>query len=502
MAEKIKVIRPQQGFQEQFLSSSADIVIGGGAAGAGKTFAEILEASRFTKNPNFGAQFFRRTYAQIKNTGGLWDESKNIYPLMGARSNEANLQWTFPSGATVKFGHLQYEKDLYSHMGAQYCLIVFDELTHFTESMFWYMLSRNRSACGVEPYIRATCNPDPDSWVARMIEWWIDQESGFPIAERSGVVRYFIRDKGSMVWGDTKDEVIERCPHIIAQFEGQGVNPYDLIKSLTFIGGTVHDNKELLTLDPGYLANLLSQDEVTQARLLSGNWKVKSDGKCLFDYKAINDMFENYVQQTTRRRYITCDAARYGRDFCVVFVWEGWEVIAIYVLKKSDVHDIIELIEGARKKFRVMKSNVVVDRDGVGSSTVLQGGYVGFSGKDAPKKVAHFKEHYKNLKTQLYYYLAEEKVNIGDIKINCNNGNCTVDKVEGSKIKVGASLVDIKDLIKADLKAIRRADIDNDGKIQTNPKEEQKDLLGRSPDFADTMMMRAFFDFLPDSEYL
>jgi hypothetical protein len=47
--------------------------------------------------------------------------------------------------------------------------IGFDELTHFSESQFFYMLSRNRSMCGVRPYVRATTNPDADSWVATFI---------------------------------------------------------------------------------------------------------------------------------------------------------------------------------------------------------------------------------------------------------------------------------------------------------------------------------------------
>ena len=43
------------------------------------------------------------------------------------------------------------------------------------------------------PYIRATCNPDADSWVADLLQWWIDQDTGFPIPERAGKVRWFIR---------------------------------------------------------------------------------------------------------------------------------------------------------------------------------------------------------------------------------------------------------------------------------------------------------------------
>jgi hypothetical protein len=75
---------------------------------------------------------------------------------------------------------------VYDWQGAQIPLICFDELTHFRAHQFFYMVSRNRSTCGVRPYIRATCNPDADSWVANFLAWWIDPETGFPIPERAG----------------------------------------------------------------------------------------------------------------------------------------------------------------------------------------------------------------------------------------------------------------------------------------------------------------------------
>src|SRR5205809_978024 len=71
------------------------------------------------------------------------------------------------------------------------------------------MVSRNRSTCGVRPYIRATCNPDADSWVADFLAWWIDPESGLPIPERAGVVRYYIRVAERIVWADRPEELMQ-----------------------------------------------------------------------------------------------------------------------------------------------------------------------------------------------------------------------------------------------------------------------------------------------------
>ena len=165
MEPKIQVIKPQVGYQQIALSSPADIVIGGAAAFVGKTFALLLDPLRHITNPNFGGVIFRRTSVQIRNEGGLWDTSVKLYPIVGGTPRESSLDWKFTSGAKLSFRHLEYEKNKYDWQGAQIPCIGFDELTHFSESMFFYLLSRNRSNCTVRPCVRATCNPDPESWV-------------------------------------------------------------------------------------------------------------------------------------------------------------------------------------------------------------------------------------------------------------------------------------------------------------------------------------------------
>jgi len=267
------VIRPQAGPQEQFLSSPADIVIYGGAAGGGKSWGLLMEPLRHvTTNHQFAAVFFRRNTTQIRNPGGLWDESRGLYPLLGARPAKAVLEWRWPFGGLVKFAHLEHESTVYDWQGAQIPLICFDELTHFTKAQFFYMLSRNRSTCGVRPYIRATTNPDADSWVRDFIAWWIDQTTGLAIPERSGVIRWFLRINDAIVWGDTREELIDRYGRadLPAEHEDQP-RP----KSVTFITAKLSDNRILLAKNPEYKANLEAQSAVERARLLGGNWKVR-----------------------------------------------------------------------------------------------------------------------------------------------------------------------------------------------------------------------------------
>jgi predicted phage terminase large subunit-like protein len=258
-------LRPQKGPQEQFLSSSADIVIYGGGAGGGKSWSLLLEALRGVHNPQFNAVLFRRTFPQIRNPGGLWDASGAIYPLVGGVPKESKLQWDFKSGAYLVMRHLKLESDVYGWQGSELVYIGFDELTHFTESQFWYLLSRARSTCGIRPYIRATCNPvhgdDPvGGWVRRLIDWWIG-EDGLPIPERSGVIKFLRRSGAELEWFD---------------------EPVQGSKSLTFIPSTVHDNPALLEKDPDYLANLMVLPWVERQRLLGGNWNIKPVAGTLF----------------------------------------------------------------------------------------------------------------------------------------------------------------------------------------------------------------------------
>ena len=264
------VIKPNPGPQTAFLSSSADIAIYGGAAGAGKSFALLLEPLRWITVKGFGGVFFRREMTQITKEGGLWDTSYDLYPHVGGSAVRQPLRWTFPKGAKFEFHHMQHEKSVRAWDGSQVPFFGFDELQSFTEKQFFYMLSRNRSLCGVKPYIRATCNPDPDSFLVRFLSWWIDPETGYPIKERSGVIRWFIRINGQLFWANTPEELIKA--------HGKESLP----KSVTFIPAKVTDNVQLMQFDPGYMSNLKALLDYEKERLLNGNWFARPSAGDLF----------------------------------------------------------------------------------------------------------------------------------------------------------------------------------------------------------------------------
>ena len=262
-------IKPQDGPQLKFLQSSSDIAIYGGAAGGGKSYGLLLEPLRHIYNPQFGGVIFRRTLADVKKEGSLWDTSLPLYGLCYARPRQDNLSWKFPSNAKITFAGLDHETSVLDWQGSQLAFIGFDELTHFSRSQFFYMLSRNRSTCGIRPYVRCTTNPDADSWVAELIAWWIDQSTGSAISDRSGVIRWFARVNDELRWGDSYEELTNSYPEC---------EP----KSLTFIPARLEDNRILMAADPGYRANLLALPKVERERLLGGNWKVRPSAGAYF----------------------------------------------------------------------------------------------------------------------------------------------------------------------------------------------------------------------------
>nr|DAK72940.1 MAG TPA: Large subunit terminase [Caudoviricetes sp.] len=263
---KPNMLEPQAGPQTMFMASSADIVIYGGAAGGGKTYALLLEMLRHKDIKNFGAVIFRKNFTQITAEGGLWDSSVKLYTQVpdAEQRKSPKLHWKF-KGGKLTFAHLDREEDLQAWQGTEIAYLGFDELTHFSRHQFLYMLSRNRSTCGVKPYVRATCNPDSDSWVADFVSWWINQDTGYPIRERSGVVRYMCVINDVIYWGDTPEDLASN----------HGINPEEC-KSVTFIASKLEDNKILMKSDPSYLSNLKAMTDVDMERLLYGNWKIKA----------------------------------------------------------------------------------------------------------------------------------------------------------------------------------------------------------------------------------
>lgn len=226
---------------------------------------------------NFRGVIFRRTTPQIRAPGGIWDAAVELYsqfPELVLRST--SLTVTNPEmNSSIAFSHLEQAKDVLNWQGTELAFIGFDELTHFEASQLWYMMSRNRSMCGLRPYIFGTCNPESNHWLLDFVDWYLyplgHPLAGTPDPEKSGKLRYFIRLAGDLHWSDNIHELVQRTGCDI-----------DDVKTFTFIPSSIYDNGKLLEKDKGYLSNLKALPYVDRMRLLEANWYVKLSAGMFF----------------------------------------------------------------------------------------------------------------------------------------------------------------------------------------------------------------------------
>ena len=232
-----------------------------------------------------------------------------------------------------------------------------------------------------------------------------------------------------------------------------------------FIQSLVDDNE---FISKHYKKQLLTLDELTKQRLLFGNWEYDATNDNLIEYDAIINLFsQNGIEG---EKYISCDVARFGSDKTVIVLWEGLHIKKIRSILKSAVNEVVDEIRRLQQDYSVRLTNIIVDEDGVGGGVKDYMRCRGFVNNSRAIKG----ENYQNLKTQCYYKLAE-LVNTAQIGIDCND-------------------INVKNEIIEELEQVRTKDADKDNKLQIIPKDIIKDIIGRSPDYADTLAMRMYFE--------
>ncbi|MGB8218745.1 MAG: phage terminase large subunit [Candidatus Methanoperedens sp.] len=147
--------------QMEFLALNELEALYGGACGGGKSIAILAAALQGVIYPDYAAILFRRSYTDLTLPGALMDVAHDWLNGTDAHWNELTKTWTFPSGATLTFGYLQFEKDKYRYQGSAYHFVGFDELSQFSETMYTYLFSRLRKteASDLPLRMRATSNP-------------------------------------------------------------------------------------------------------------------------------------------------------------------------------------------------------------------------------------------------------------------------------------------------------------------------------------------------------
>lgn len=483
-------IAPQPGFQERVLSCPADILFCGGGSGHGKSYVLLLEAIRNTGVKGFAAIIYRRTFSQIESPNGLWDTSMEIFPYAGGKPIKSSLTWDF-GVSKVAFKHMQHSDDWENIQGTSIPFFGFDELCQFERNQFFKVLAWNRSKCGVKPYTRATMNPDPDSFVAEFIDWYLD-EDGFIANEKDGVLRYFTVINDNPVWGDSKEEVYELAKHVLDKSSAK--NKFDLIKSFTFIKGDLKDNKILMDTNPEYEGNLLAMSEQDQLRYLHGNWKVKLGDDIIINYDKFQDIFTNTFVKG-HIKYITADIATEGKDCMVIWVWEGKKVIDLILMEKNSGKEALYMLDAKKNEYMVSNSCISFDAGGVGGG--LTGWFdkaIEFKGIKRPVGT----DLYSNLKSQVAYEFSY-CINREKQKTNADAYYIPPDIAERKYPFNTPALYrgrTIKWILNHQIRAYRRAKPDNtDRKVGLIDNSEMKALLqGISPDFLVSLSQREIFN--------
>mgnify|MGYP000092985837 CR=1 FL=1 len=298
---------PNKGPQTRFLASNADEALYGGAAGGGKSAAAVALPLRFVHRPRFRCLFLRREARYLRDA---IDKSESIYPKLGARRNQSTNTWYFPSGAQVWLNHCEHESDIANYDSLEFNLVIFEELTHFTERQYLGIKARIRGADPESPHwVRATTNPGGigHEWVFNRWGNWLNPA----IQPRAA--------SGEKLWFTNEPTPVPRgTEHALSR---------------TFIAARLEDNPYI---GPEYKAQILQLDAVRRAQLGDGDWLAKPGEGKYFKRSWIKDYFDIYPHASRRVRYWDLAA---GGDYAAGIrysrVGSGWCIEDLEHLKAT-----------------------------------------------------------------------------------------------------------------------------------------------------------------------
>lgn len=241
-----------------------------------------------------------------------------------------------------------------------------------------------------------------------------------------------------------------------------------------FIQALPTDNPHL---PKSYLDSLLSLDKNSKQRLYYGNWEYDDDPSTLIDLDSISDYWNPTHLKADGTKYVTIDVARKGKDKTVIRVWHGWLCVYRYEIAKSGLVHVVDKVKEIQIKYGVSNSNTIADEDGVGGGVVDFLGCKGFVNNSRALDVDGVAQNFNNLKSQCGYKMANKIVNreVGEL---CNDSS-------------------VIGITSEEMEQVKQKDIDKDGKVALVSKDVVKQMIGRSPDEWDSIMMRYWFELTP-----
>ena len=251
--------------QKKFIDATESEVLFGGAAGGGKSYGQIVDALLFAlRYPGSKQLILRRTFAELDKS--LIRTSLSLYPKEIYTFNSSSHVGKFKNGSILDFGYCATENDVYQYQSAEYDVIRFDELTHFTEAQYVYLISRVRGANSFPKQIKSSTNP------------------------------------GGVGHGWVKARFVDPAPRGTV-FSGDGE-----MKRI-FIPSMLDDNSFLTSSDPNYKKRLLALPERERRALLDGDWNI-FEGQYFTEFSDKN-VIPPFEIPSHWRKYRTID---YGLD--------------------------------------------------------------------------------------------------------------------------------------------------------------------------------------------
>lgn len=256
--------------QQKFIVAQADEVLFGGAAGGGKSYGQLVDALLYAlQYPGSRQLILRRTLPELERS--LVRTSLSLYPNSLYCYHATAHSGQFHNGSLIDFGYCDLERDVYRYQSVEYDVIRFDELTHFTESMYLYLLSRLRGANPFPKAVKSATNP-------------------------GGVGHQWVK----------KRFIDIGPPDTVHQLAGG---------SRLYLPARVQDNGFLMRADPGYVKRLENLPDRERKALLYGDWDL-FEGQYFSMWDRQVHVVRPFAIPGHWRRYFTMD---YGRDMLAGF---------------------------------------------------------------------------------------------------------------------------------------------------------------------------------------
>ena len=247
------------------MRSKAFETLFGGAAGGGKSHGQLLDALRFAVvYPGSRQLMLRRTMPELERS--LVPAALRLYPQSVAAYKVSEHRWAFINDSSLEFGYCDAESDVTKYQSAEYDVIRFDELTHFTESQFTYLLSRIRGANSYPKQVKATTNP-------------------------GGIGHQWVKSRF----------IDPMPPDEMHEFDGE---------TRLFLPARLTDNPFLRRADAGYEKRLRLLSVHDRRALLDGVWEL-DEGRYFSEFSPALHVVPPHEIPDGWRRYLTID---YGLD--------------------------------------------------------------------------------------------------------------------------------------------------------------------------------------------